>query len=141
MTPCSPTYIEIDHTIDNTPVILDLSTRKRQELVSCTKRIASNCLSSSHFQSPSKKVSPQPSSSGTSNTMTCSTIRIPPQSKQEMTEGICRLVQKTNKPLEEIQIHYARALKADLQDIKNIYSAVSNKEQSANESSIIETHP
>lgn len=198
MTPCSPPYIEIDHTIDN-PVILDLSTRKRQELISCTKKVVTDCLNSSHFQVPSTKISLQPSSSGISHTFTnfdhnpaivnlssnqkkqelvscikrtstntssshfqaptkksCtqpsssgvgqtkinySKIQISPEVKQEMVDGIKRLVQKTNKPLEEIQTHYARALRVDLQDIKQIYSAVSNKEQSANEGSLIETYP
>ncbi len=64
--------------------------------------------------------------------------KIPPESKKEMADGIDRLMKKH---LEKIQIHYAHELKVDLQDIKNIYSAVSNKEQSANKSSIIETRP
>ncbi|MGL5263891.1 MAG: hypothetical protein ACRDAI_04865 [Candidatus Rhabdochlamydia sp.] len=49
-------------------------------------------------------------------------IQIPSESKQEMVDSINRLMQNTKKPLEEIQLHYARALKVDLQKIKKIYS-------------------
>lgn len=66
---------------------------------------------------------------------------VPPESKKEMVDGINRIFQRTKSSLEEIQTYYANKLNVDIQDIKNIYSAVSNKEQSANESSLIETLP
>jgi len=49
---------------------------------------------------------------------------VPPESKKEMVDGINRIFQRTKSSLEEIQTHYANKLNVDIQDVKNIYSAV-----------------
>jgi hypothetical protein len=75
-----------------------------------------------YIQNSIEKVCTEPSLHTLTTKIKKAKIQIPSESKQEMVDGINRLRQKTQRPLEEIQLHYARALKVDVQEIKKIYS-------------------
>ncbi|QZA59194.1 hypothetical protein [Candidatus Rhabdochlamydia porcellionis] len=60
--------------------------------------------------------------------------------KKKLRDAINQIYKKANAlSFEKIQRHYANQLNIDLQEVKNIYIAVSTHCSTANESSVVET--
>lgn len=98
------------------------------------------------FQSPTKQTTTEPNLHTLSAKVKKIKIEIPDEwivpseSKIVMVNSINKIFQEKKLSLKKIQRRLARILRIDRQEIKNIYSAVSKKEPSANESSTIETY-